>query len=95
MSTGCLRSGCAAILQALILPAIACTQGESEDKVREAIYALSDVEKRDPDKAQIARQRIDRALDEALKPATVAQAQQDRTHKLCKEMDEILAELRR
>ena len=84
---------CAAfLLAANMSSAFACTQGESEDKVREAIYAAIDMRARNSAKAETAQKRIDLALDEALKRSTNPQVATD---KLCKTLDDILAELRR
>jgi hypothetical protein len=76
-------------------PAFACTQVESEEKVRDTIYAMSQMQARNPSKAAIARSKIDQALDEALAPTSTPQEMQAATDKLCKAMDEVLAELRR
>lgn len=93
MNRSCRFAAAALFLAAFIVPArAACTQGESEDKVRAAIYAMTDMHARNPAKAEVAKKKIDQALDEALKPAANNQAATD---KLCKDMDEILAELRR
>lgn len=73
-------------------PAVACTQGESEDKMREAIYAVHDVQARNPAKAEAAAKKINQALNETLEPSSNRQAAID---KLCKAFDEVLAELRR
>ncbi len=90
-----MKIAAAALLGGLACPALACTQGESEDKVREAIYAMADLQQKNPAKAAAAKEKIDRALDESLQPASTTQARQAATAKLCKAMDEVLADLRR
>ncbi len=72
-----------------------CTQGESEDKVREVITAATDIHARNPAKAEAALNKIEQALDESLKPRQPTQDMQAATNKLCKDIDEILAGLRR
>ena len=76
-------------------PALACTQTESEDKIIEVIYALTDLLPRNPEKAGIVAQKFRQALADAKKPTSGAQAAQAAIDKLCKDTDEILAELRR
>ena len=90
------RLACVTFLLATITsPAFACTVGESEDKVREAIYAMTDMHPRNLAKAEATKKKIDQALDDALKPTMNPQARQASNDKLCKDMDEVLADLRR
>ena len=83
------------LLAAFVSPAVACTQTESEDKVMEAIYALSDMLRRNTDKAGTMAKKFEQALGDAKRPAPDAQAMQAAIDKLCKDVDEILTELRR
>lgn len=92
MNAFCRLAYISLLLTAITLPAVACTQGESEDKMREAIYATDALRTSNPAKAAAAAEKINQALDETLKPSSNTQAAID---KLCRALDEVLAELRR
>ena len=51
MNEYCRLAYVALFLATIASPAVACTQGESEDKMREAIYAAHDLHARNPAKA--------------------------------------------
>jgi hypothetical protein len=92
MNEYCRLAYVALFLAAIMSPAAACTQGESEDKMRDAIYAVEDLRVSNPAKAASAAKKINQALEETLQPSSNPQVATDR---LCKALDEVLAELRR
>jgi hypothetical protein len=87
------KLACAALLLATVAPpAVSCTQEESELKMREAIYAVHDINARNPAKAESAAKKINQAMNETLARSANGQTPADR---LCQALDEVLAELRR
>jgi hypothetical protein len=92
MNEYCRLAYVALFLATIASSAAACTQGESEDKMREAIYAAHDMRVSNSSKAENAAKKINQALNETLEPSPNGQAAID---KLCKALDEVLAELRR
>jgi hypothetical protein len=95
MNEYCRLAYVALFLATIASPAAACTQTESEDKVMEVIYALSDMLRRNPDKAGTMAKKFEQVLGDAKQPAPDARATQAAIDKLCKDVDEILTELRR
>jgi len=71
--------------------ASACTQQEAEEKMREVIYRMIDLQARDAAKVKPIEQRFNAALDATLQPSANSQASQDT---FCKELDALLPMLR-
>ncbi len=72
--------------------AFACTQQESEEKMRDVIHRMIDLKDRDAAKVKPIEQRFNAALDATLRPSANLQASLDA---FCKELDALLPMLRR
>ena len=73
-------------------PAVACTLWESEDKVRQLIYAMGDMAARDKSKADRIERQFREVFDRYLEPPSDPEPHR---HEFCRTLDALLADLNR